>query len=1513
MPAPVIGEAALNIRAVSTQTKSDIDKIVKGWQTKGANPTITPKIDTTSMQGQLNNATKQIRSWSDGLKQTALGGLTTLAGVIGGFLATSLYKGWQRITTIQDATASLTVALGSAAKAAGLLNDVLGVVRGTPFNLDQFAFAASQMVSFGVEAQKIPGYLTAIGEAAATRGSQANEYAQRLSVVFGQVSAIGKLSSDAIWSLSNVGVNALQILGNSFGKTTQEMQKMISNGAVPADKALDALSKGILEGSDGINGSTVALAGTMAKLRQTMTGAIGGFGAATARFGAAIIDPLKEGITELFTAGSTILDKLSGRFKGAFAEMMGSSSVKAFIAWIKDSPNQIDPFLEKLSQFKEVLAPLGAALGALAFGNLKNVLGPLGALLPSISPLVAGLGALVAMSPELQEMFGGMLDSFKELLPSLISTAETLAYMATTIIGSLMPAIKVLVSALSGLAGFFAENANAVRVLATVLTTLFVISKINSMITAFQVGLSGTATAATVAGSRVTQFGASVANMQAKLAGASKGMLAAKVGAGALAAALGIVAAKTEGTGSQIAAVGASAAAGFAVGGPWGAAIGAGLGLFSSLLQDSADRAKELADQAKAVTSAWKEAADAQLEFSIRGQSPGEIEASTLDIQKKRLEDLVGPLEKAGEALAIYNMTVKDFSAVQQAGVAATAEQIARFKNTYDYLRAKNSELPTINAAFGTPDFDAQIKAFEDVLKGEYSNKLKLGVSVALSVNPNTFDGQNIDTDEEIQKALDALKKQIQFDVDASSQPYVDASKVARDYLNSFVTGIRKESGPAAGRTKEAVAKLLQDILPKAPHDLPGSVGSGEPSWWSNAIGTLDIAALRDQLLASESLTTTFKDLTGVEVTAATTAGDLAAAFASLSTSVAAAATSPWGVLISKLTGFVDAAKTLKENVEGDPLTRILGARNTALENNLKIQQQVLAASKIALGNDKDLYSAALDYKETVENTFLANRALGDSTTEATEKAKAQVTEFLNVVKAAGWAAETIDAFAQSLGLTPEAIALVPQLQEIKTQLDGIAAARAGLGAAGAPGGGSTAGLMGAYTALASQEAVLIDEQTRLQESFNLIDSSVMELSNSGAWSAFWQKLADTTTTVANFRASMETSPLNVALKANTDALTADLAVQEQLVAIGAIKVGQDADLYRGAIQFKEAVTAQTYANMANNVSMGQSVAIAQAQAQAFIDTAINAGFSKDEVMQLAQTLGLLPESVVVDIRITGIQQAIAEMDIFLASLAAAGLAPGNRRSLDRERADLQSQLSAAKYAATSQLGGTYTVRPNAPSGGGGGGGSAAAAADNSAAELAEALRNATDALRQAILDLAASVKEYAEKLMGDIRERTQFDKAYSVSRLLGNLGRRTSLITEFASGIQTLRGNGLSQDAIDRLGLTGPESVRQIRKLLRATPDEIAQLNAALSGQRQEALNVAAREEGKVIAEAITKALTDFFDATGTTVGGVKTPSGNADGAIIGELTLQVQNQISDPEALALAIANAIAAKIKR
>jgi len=377
-----------------------------------------------------------------------LSGVATIAGgVIGGLFASStLQKGYQRLTTIQDATTQLTVSLGSAAKAATFMDKILATVKGTPFNLDQFADAASQMVSLGANAKKVPAYMNAIGEAAAGKGRRAAEFVGRLSAAFGQASTMGRITGDTLMQLEMAGVPATKILANSFGKTTEEFRKLVSKGAVPAEVAMDALSRGIIKGTTGAAGATKALSGTMAGLRKNLTGAVGGLGASQARLGAAIIKPFTGQLVTGLNLAADQIDKFTAKIKPILEGISKSSGMKKFMAWLQTLPALIEQGLGVAATiigaaFK-LLSPViqwlvsslfPALWGAIqtiynafvtawpaiyAFGQaLINAIGTYG---PTVIGVVRTLGDVVAF---LVTVFAGVLKVLTPVAPAIVAVA----------------------------------------------------------------------------------------------------------------------------------------------------------------------------------------------------------------------------------------------------------------------------------------------------------------------------------------------------------------------------------------------------------------------------------------------------------------------------------------------------------------------------------------------------------------------------------------------------------------------------------------------------------------------------------------------------------------------------------------------------------------------------------------------------------------------------------------------------------------------------------------------------------------------------------------------------------------------------------------------------------------------------------------------------------------------------------------------------------------------------------
>ena len=214
-----------------------------------------------------------------------------------------LSAGFDRYSTIESATKSLGIVLGDTTSAAQMMDDVLSVVSGTPYKLDNFAQGAVNLSAFGVEAEKIPGLLESIGDAAALRGpGDAQAYADRMIEAFGKMSAKGKVTMEELNMVMEAGIPAMDMLAEHFGVTTAEMSSMIEKGAVDATTAIDVLKTGI----DDFAG------GAAEELGDTLQGKIMNLQTAFSRLGAEVIElsaPVLEFAAE---TGTAITDELGG-------------------------------------------------------------------------------------------------------------------------------------------------------------------------------------------------------------------------------------------------------------------------------------------------------------------------------------------------------------------------------------------------------------------------------------------------------------------------------------------------------------------------------------------------------------------------------------------------------------------------------------------------------------------------------------------------------------------------------------------------------------------------------------------------------------------------------------------------------------------------------------------------------------------------------------------------------------------------------------------------------------------------------------------------------------------------------------------------------------------------------------------------------------------------------------------------------------------------------------------------
>ena len=211
----------------------------------------------------------------------------------------------------EQTSVAFTTLVGSEEKAAGILKQINEFAAKTPYSNLDLVGNAKTMLNFGVEADKVNGYLRQLGDIAAGDKNKLGS----LSLVFGQVASAGKMSGQDLLQFINAGFNPLKELEKMTGKTYAKLQDMMSKGQIGMDAVAAAINHATSAGG--------AFEGMSDKLSQTVSGK---FSTLVGNIQQASVDmfeqikPIVNDIMDLFLA---IVPPIASALKGLFSVVAG--------------------------------------------------------------------------------------------------------------------------------------------------------------------------------------------------------------------------------------------------------------------------------------------------------------------------------------------------------------------------------------------------------------------------------------------------------------------------------------------------------------------------------------------------------------------------------------------------------------------------------------------------------------------------------------------------------------------------------------------------------------------------------------------------------------------------------------------------------------------------------------------------------------------------------------------------------------------------------------------------------------------------------------------------------------------------------------------------------------------------------------------------------------------------------------------------------------------------------------
>ena len=179
-------------------------------------------VNVVARTGGLERGLKKAKRSFSSFKSTIISGMAALGGGISlawvGKLAADMETTEVRFATM----------MGNASQAKNMLSDLDKFAAKTPFQFDDLANGAANLMAFGVGAGDVMTALQHLGDVASGTPATLDQIVN----VFGKVQAKGKASMEEMNRLMEAGVPILDVLAKQFGVTKAEIIKMTSGGKV---------------------------------------------------------------------------------------------------------------------------------------------------------------------------------------------------------------------------------------------------------------------------------------------------------------------------------------------------------------------------------------------------------------------------------------------------------------------------------------------------------------------------------------------------------------------------------------------------------------------------------------------------------------------------------------------------------------------------------------------------------------------------------------------------------------------------------------------------------------------------------------------------------------------------------------------------------------------------------------------------------------------------------------------------------------------------------------------------------------------------------------------------------------------------------------------------------------------------------------------------------------------------------------------------------------------------------
>lgn len=293
----------------------------------------------------------------------------------------------------QQLEVAFTTLLQSKEKADKLMAEMVELAAKTPFDLQGVASGARQLLAYGFAADEITDTLTRLGNVAAGLGLPL----ERLTYLYGTTAVQGRLFARDMLQFTGSGIPVLQGLADMYGKTTEEINAMVSAGKIGFEDVRKVFEQMTNQGGKFYNlmqEQSKTINGQISNLQDAIDMMFNEIGKSQE----GVINSAISGAAYLVENYRIILDILTtlvatyGTYKAALI---------AVAAWQKASVTA-----SSIKAFYELAKNITSAKDAMILFNIATKANPLGLFLSLITGVVTALSLFSKRSKEANSIIG---------------------------------------------------------------------------------------------------------------------------------------------------------------------------------------------------------------------------------------------------------------------------------------------------------------------------------------------------------------------------------------------------------------------------------------------------------------------------------------------------------------------------------------------------------------------------------------------------------------------------------------------------------------------------------------------------------------------------------------------------------------------------------------------------------------------------------------------------------------------------------------------------------------------------------------------------------------------------------------------------------------------------------------------------------------------------------------------------------------------------------------------------